>query len=76
MIWFCNVVAVVLGAVGLIILLVGRVPIPGGKTRRGILVRLAGVLLLLPWPMSQGLALTAKAARELDRNPPDKPETV
>ena|SRR5579863_2829431 len=76
MVELINIVAALAGVVGLIVLVVGRVPIPGRNTAKGVLVRLAGALLLLPWPASQGLALMAKVARELDGNPPDKPETV
>jgi hypothetical protein len=76
MVDFSNIVAALTGVAGLIILVVGRVPIPGRNTAKGVLVRLAGAMLLLPWPASQGLALVAKVAREMDGNPPDKPETV
>jgi hypothetical protein len=76
MVDFSNIVAGLVGVVGLIVLVVGRVPIPGRTTGKRVLVRLAGALLLLPWPASQGLALLAKVAREMDGNPPDKPETA
>src|SRR5205814_1002715 len=76
MVDFSNVVAALAGVVGLFFLVVGWVPIPGRNRGKGVLVRLAGALLLLPWPASQGLALLAKVAREMDGNPPDKPETV
>ncbi|HEY1188843.1 MAG TPA: hypothetical protein VGE74_14405 [Gemmata sp.] len=76
MVDFSNLVAALAVACGLVVLAVGRVPIPGRNAVRGVLVRLAGAVLLLPWPASQGLALMAKAAREMDGNPPDKPETV
>ncbi len=71
-----NILAAVAAVLGLILLVVGRIPIPGRNVGRGVLVRLAGALLLLPWPVSQGLALLAKVAREMDGNPPDTPETV
>ena len=76
MVDFSNLFAALAGVVGLIVLVVGLVPIPGRNTAKGVLVRLAGALLLLPWPASQGLALVAKVAREMDGNPPDTPETV
>jgi len=76
MVDFSNIVAALAGVVGLIVLVAGRVPIPGRNTGKGVLVRLAGALLLSPWPASRALALVAKVAREMDGNPPDKPETV
>src|SRR5262245_419249 len=76
MVEISNLVAALVGAVGLVILAVGRVPIPGRSAVTGVVARLAGAVLLLPWPAAQGLALMAKAAREMDGNPPDKPETV
>jgi hypothetical protein len=76
MVEFSNIVAALVGVLGLIVLVVGRIPIPGRGTGKGILVRLAGAVLLLPWPVSQGLALLAKVAREMDGNPPDTPETT
>jgi hypothetical protein len=76
MVDFSNIVAALAGVVGLFFLVVGRVPIPGRNTGKGVFVRFAGALLLMPWPASQGLALLAKVAREMDGDPPDKPETV
>jgi hypothetical protein len=76
MVEFSNIVAALVGVLGLIILVVGRIPIPGRNTGKSILVRLAGAVLLLPWPASQGLALLGKVAREMDGNPPDTPETI
>ena len=73
---FSNLVTGFAAAIGLVVMAVGRVVIPGRRTVRGVLVRLAGAVLLLPWPASQGIALLAQAAREVDGSPPDKPETV
>lgn len=71
-----NIVVTLAGVVGLIVLVAGQVPVPGRNAARGVRVRLAGALLLLPWPASQGLALVARVARQMDGNPPDNPETV
>ena len=76
MVEFSNVLAALVGVLGLILLVIGRIPIPGRNTGKGLLVRLAGALLLLPWPASHGLALLGKVAREMDGNPPDTPETI
>ena len=76
MVDFSNLIVALAAVVGVVLLVAGRVPIPGRNTVRSVFVRLAGAVLLFPWPAARGLALLAKTAREMDGNPPDKPETV
>jgi hypothetical protein len=73
---FSNLVVALTAVVGLVVLAVGRIPLPRRGTARGVLVRLGGAVLLLPWPVAEGLAFLGVAAREADGNPPDKPDTV